>query len=55
VIALLRIASRANLSWSNPIKQRLEDRTRWQLGFWERLGSAAVFLFLLSAALFLPE
>jgi hypothetical protein len=54
-IALLRAAIGAHLDWSNPIYQRLEDRALWQLGFWEWVGSAGVFLFLLSAALFLPE
>ncbi len=54
-IALLRAAVGAHLDWSNPIYRKLEDRALWHLGFWEWLGSAAVFLFLLSAALCLPE
>jgi Protein of unknown function (DUF998) len=54
-IALLKAAATAQLHWSNPIYQRLESRTLWPLGFWEWLGSAAVFLFLLSAVLYLPE
>jgi hypothetical protein len=54
-IALLRAAAGAHLDWSNPIYQTLENRALWQLGFWEWAGSAAVFLFLFSAALFLPE
>lgn len=53
--ALLRAAVGAQLDWSNPIYLRLQDRSLWRLAFWEWLGSAAVFLFLLSAALYLPE
>ena len=55
LIAILRVMVGAHLDWSNPICHKLEDRALWHLGFWEWLGSAAVFLFLLSAALFLPE
>jgi hypothetical protein len=54
-IALLKAAAAAHLHWSNPVYRRLEDRGLWPLGFWEWLGSGAVFLFLLSAVLFLPE
>lgn len=55
LIALLRVAAGARLEWPNPLYQALENRSLWHLGFWEWIGSAAVFLFLLSAALFLPE
>ena len=55
LIALLRLAAGTHLPWSNPIYQSLESRSLWPLGFWEWLGSAAVYLFLLSAVLFLPE
>jgi hypothetical protein len=51
----LRAAAAAHLGWSNPLYQKLENRALWHLGLWEWLGSAAVFLFLFSAALFLPE
>jgi hypothetical protein len=54
-IALLRAAGAAHLDWTNPIYRRLENPSLWHLGFWEWLGSAAIFLFMLSAALFLPE
>jgi hypothetical protein len=54
-IALLRIAAGAHLSWSKPISQRFEDRNAMAVGILGMAGSAAVFLFLLSAALFLPE
>ena len=54
-VVALRAAAGAHLSWSNPLYQRLQNRSLWPLGIWEWLGSAAVFLFLLSAVLFLPE
>lgn len=37
------------------IYRALRDTVLWHLAFWEWLGSAAVFLFLLTSALFLPE
>jgi hypothetical protein len=55
LIAILRAAAGARLRWSNPIYQAVQSRALWRLGFWEWIGSAAVYLFLLSAALFLPE
>jgi hypothetical protein len=55
LIAILRIAAGAHLDWSNSLYEALENRDVWDLGLWEWLGSAAVFLFLVSAALFLPE
>jgi hypothetical protein len=54
-IALVRAAVGLHLDWSNPIYQKLQDRSLWRLAFWEWLGSAAVFLFLLCAVLYLPE
>jgi len=50
---LLRIM-RAHLLWPYYIDQ-LKNSLFWHLAFWEWIGSAAVFLFLLSSALFLPE
>jgi hypothetical protein len=50
---LVRIA-RAHLLWSYHIDQ-LKNSLFWHLAFWEWIGSAAVFLFLLSSAIFLPE
>jgi hypothetical protein len=41
--------------WSNPVYQAIENRSLWHLGFWEWIGSIGVFLFLLGAAVFLPE
>jgi hypothetical protein len=54
-VVILRVAAGAHLDWSNPLYQKLKERALWPLGLWEWLGSAAVFLFLLSAALFLPD
>jgi Protein of unknown function (DUF998) len=54
-VALLRAVVGEHLDWLNPIYQKLENRALWHLGFWEWLGSVAIFLFLLSAALFLPD
>ena len=50
---LVRIVG-AHLLWSYHIDQ-LKNSLFWHLAFWEWIGSAAVFLFLLSSALFLPE
>jgi hypothetical protein len=55
LIAILRAAAGARFKWSNAVYRALENPRLWHIGFWEWLGSAAVFLFLLSAALFLPE
>jgi hypothetical protein len=45
----------AHLQWSYQIDQVLRNSLLWHLALWEWIGSAAVFLFLLSSALFLPE
>jgi len=44
-VAIPRAAAAAHLHWSNPIYQALESRALWRLGFWEWLGSAAVYLY----------
>jgi hypothetical protein len=54
-IVVLRAVAGAHLGWSNPLYLKLQDHALWPLGFWEWLGSAAIFLFLFSAVLFLPE
>ncbi|HTW87518.1 MAG TPA: DUF998 domain-containing protein [Candidatus Binataceae bacterium] len=54
-IAILRLVAGARFQLSNPVYRALENRSLWHLGFWEWIGSAAIFLFLLSAVLFLPE
>ena len=50
---LLRLMQ-AHPVWSYPIEQ-WKNSLFWHLAFWEWIGSASVFLFLLSSALFLPE
>ncbi len=55
LIVILRLAAGARFDWSNPLYRALENRSLWHLGFWEWVGSAAVFLFLLSGALFLQD
>jgi len=50
---LVRIVG-AHLLWSYHIDQ-LKNSLFWHLAFWEWIGSAAVFLFLLSSAIFLPQ
>ena len=54
-VVVLRLLTAAHFQWSNPVYQEIENRSLWHLGFWEWLGSIAVFLFLLGAAVFLPE
>jgi hypothetical protein len=53
-IALVRVAVGMHLDWSNPLYRELQNRALWHLALWEWVGSAAVFLFLLSAAMCLP-
>jgi hypothetical protein len=51
----LLLLAGAHLPWSVEIFHALRDSVLWHLSFWEWLGSAAVFLFLLGSALFLPQ
>lgn len=51
----LWLISQAHLPWSYPINQALKTTLLWHLAFWEWIGAAAVFLFLLTSALLLPE
>ncbi len=53
-IIVLRMMTHAHFEWSSPTLQELENPRIWRLGFWEWIGSAAVFLFLVSSALYLP-
>ncbi len=55
LVIFLRLAAAAHFAWSNPVYLAIENPRVWHLGFWEWIGSAAVFLFLASAALFLPR
>jgi hypothetical protein len=51
----LVLTMRAHFSWTEPIAPFLKNAPFWHLAFWEWIGSAVVFLFLLSSAFFLPE
>jgi hypothetical protein len=55
LVAALRLLAYVARGGSGRFVRLIENRTLWHLGFWEWIGSAAVFLFLLSSALFLPE
>ena len=55
LVVVLRLLTAAHFQWLNPVYQAIENRSLWHLGFWEWIGSIAVFLFLLGAAMFLPE
>jgi hypothetical protein len=55
LVLVLRSLAAAHFQWTNPVYRAIENRSLWHLGFWEWIGSAAVFLFLLAAARFLPE
>jgi hypothetical protein len=55
LILVLRLLAAAHFQWPNPVYHALENRALWHLGFWEWIGSIAAFLFLLSAALYLPK
>jgi hypothetical protein len=54
VLATRVIAAFAH-RWSTGVFRVIENRNLWHLGFWEWIGSGAVFLFFLTSALFLPE
>jgi chromate transport protein ChrA len=51
----LLLATYAHFTWSMAVYHALKNSVAWHLAFWEWVGSAAVFLFLISSALFLPE
>lgn len=46
---------RIYLKHSGPTHHALVTSAAWHLGFWEWIGSAVIFLFLVCAGLFLPE
>jgi hypothetical protein len=46
---------RASVPWLLPLYEAVRHSSLWKLAFWEWTGSIAVFLFLLSAAVFLPK
>ncbi|MBO0696566.1 MAG: hypothetical protein J2P56_10785, partial [Verrucomicrobia bacterium] len=51
----LLILTRLNSVWTIPIRNTLRHSVFWHLGFWEWLGSAAVFVFLYAAIFLTPE
>jgi hypothetical protein len=51
----LLLRARTPWPWSHAIYSGVRNSLAWHLGFWEWIGSAAVFLFLVSSALFVPE
>lgn len=51
----LLLTAQIRWPWSHAIYASVRNSVAWHLGFWEWIGSAAVFLFLVSSALFLPE
>jgi hypothetical protein len=55
LVLALRILAYAAREWSISVFRTIASRSLWHLGFWEWIGSGAVFLFLLSSALFLPD
>jgi hypothetical protein len=55
LVLALRVLAYAARGSSSEVFRAIESRSLWHLGFWEWIGSGAVFLFLLSSALFLPD
>jgi hypothetical membrane protein len=51
----LLILTRLKPEWAIPIRNGLRHSVFWHLGFWEWLGSAAVFVFLCAAVLLAPS
>lgn len=54
-IFLTWLVIRIHRKLSGPIHHVPATSNIWHLGFWEWIGSAVIFLFLVCAALFLPE
>ena len=55
VSEMLLFSVRAFPAWGTPVKEAMRHSVLWHLGFWEWLGSAAVFVFLLISVLLLPD
>jgi hypothetical protein len=51
----LLVLTRLEPSWTIPIHNALRHSVFWHLGFWEWLGSAAIFVFLCAAVLLTPS
>jgi hypothetical protein len=50
----LLVLTRLKPAWAIPIRNILRHSVFWHLGFWEWLGSVAVFLFLCAAVFLMP-
>jgi len=55
LVLALRVLAYIGREWSGGFFRAIGNRSLWHLGLWEWIGSGAVFLFLLSSALFLPD
>jgi hypothetical protein len=55
LVVALRVISYLTRKWPGGILDLIHNHGLWHLGFWEWIGSGAVFLFLLSSALFLSD
>lgn len=51
----LLVLTRLKPAWAMPIRSALRGSIFWHLGFWEWLGSAAVFVFLCAAVFLMPS
>jgi len=51
----LLVLVRLNPEWAMPVRNALRHSAFWHLGFWEWLGSAAVFTFLCAAVFVMPS
>jgi hypothetical protein len=50
----LLLLTRLHPAWAMPIRSVLRHSVFWHLGFWEWLGSAAIFVFLCAAVFLIP-
>jgi hypothetical protein len=55
LVVIVTLVGHARFRWLDPIYQMLHGSAVWHLGFWEWIGTAALFLFLVVSALHLPE
>src|SRR5919197_527508 len=51
----LLVLTRLKPGWAIPIRTALRHSVFWHLGFWEWLGSAAMFVFLCAGVLLMPS
>ena len=52
---ILKICRKANVGWAVDLRAQLKQTVIWQLAFWEWVGVLAFILFMLTAAMLLPE